>query len=436
MVQSLSFRKNNGESPPGGLDLHFNCLMKRLNQILICLVVSVSIVSTGYAKGPLTGDWHGNRDWLASQGITFDLDVASFYQGIATGGLEQHFQYGGHGDYVTNVDFGKLGLQRGLFLKVRAEHRFGRNINTDTGAFLPAAVLADLPVVDSEELFLTNVLLTQAFSERFAVFFGKLDTLDGDVNAFAHGRGKTQFSNIGFVSNPIALRSIPYSTLGCGFSVLDEGGEPVFTYMLLNAIDTVETDGFSELFAEGVAMAAELRLATEFGGLPGHQLFAGTWNSRDYVELGQDPRLVLPNVPINEVVGSWSLYWNFDQYLHVDPAESSRGWGMFGRAGIGDDDTNPLAWFLSFGVGGHNPLSGRGADTFGVGWFVAATSDQIGPILEIPFGAISDGHGVELFYNWQATPWLNMTPDLQVIVPARENVDTALALGVRAVMKL
>lgn len=392
--------------------------------------------SIAVAQQELTGDWCGNRPWLAEQGITFEIDLAHFYQGVTRGGLEQDFKYGGHGDYVANFDFGKLGVQEGLFFKVRAEHRFGENINGDTGAILPASVLADLPVVGDEDLLLTNVLFTQLLSERFAVFFGKLDTLDGDLNAFAHGRGKTQFSNVSFVANPIALRTIPYSTLGAGFVVLGEEGTPVFSYTVLNPTDTAGSTGFDELFAEGVAMSAELRLPTNFGGLPGHQLFAGTWSSRDFVELGQDPRIVLPNVPINETSGSWSLYWNFDQYLQVDPREPSRGWGLFGRAGVADDTANPLEWFLSFGVGGHNPKPGREADTFGAGWFVAGSSGQIGPILETTLGPIEDGHGVELFYNCQATPWLNVTPDFQVIVPARENVDAALAVGIRAVMRL
>jgi len=403
---------------------------------LFCIAVTVGVCTVAEGNDTLTGDWFGNRDYLASKGVTFDFDVAQFYQGVTSGGLQRRFKYGGHGDYVTNVDFGKLGIQEGLFLKVRAEHRFGENINADTGALLPATVLAGLPVADSEELFFTNVLFTQAFSERFAVFFGKLDTLDGDLNAFAHGRGKTQFSNVGFVANPLALRTIPYSTLGCGFVILGEGGEPVFTYTLLNATDTTKTDGFSELFAEGVAMAAELRLPTQFGGLPGHQLFAGTWNSRDFASLGQDPRVLFPNVPINEVSGSWSAYWNFDQYVYVDPYNSKQGWGLFGRAGIADDKANPLSWFLSFGIGGNNPMRGHEADSFGAGWFVAGSSDEIGPILQAALGPIGDGHGIELYYNWQATPWLNVTPDLQVLVPARENVETALALGVRAVMRL
>lgn len=408
-----------------------------LRCLLALLALSVCPMVSHAQEGPLTGDWCGNRSYLGECcGITFDLDAVQFFQGVTSGGLEQTGRYAGHNDYVVNFDMDKLAGREGLFVKLRAEHRYGENYNRDTGAFLPEAVLADLPIADSENVYLTNVLLTQFLSERFAVFAGKLDTFDGDLNAFASGRGKEQFSNISFVVNPIALRTVPYSTLGTGFVILGDEGTPVVTYTLMNAVDTADSAGFNELFEEGVAMALEVRLPTHFFDKPGHQLFAGTWNSRDFVALDQDPRVILPNVPINETDGSWSLYWNADQYLYVDPCNPARGWGLFGRAGIADDDANPVAWFLSFGIGGHNPMRGREADTLGVGWYVSGTSDEIAPFLQAVTGPLNDGHGVELFYNWQATSWLNVTPDLQVIVPARENVDTALALGVRAVVAL
>ena len=191
--------------------------MKRRTVIGLAFAIlasSMSIATAQESQSSLTGDWCNNRDYLACHGITFELDVTHFYQGVTRGGLERDFRYGGHGDYVANIDFGKLGVQEGLILKVRAEHRFGENINNATGAILPASVLADLPVRDDDDLMITNFLFTQFISERTAVFFGKLDTLDGDLNAFAHGRGKTQFSNVGFVANPVTLRTIPYSTLG------------------------------------------------------------------------------------------------------------------------------------------------------------------------------------------------------------------------------
>lgn len=415
-------------------------MSRRLTLIgLVQVFLLAPLVTQGqdcYCSETLTGDWYGNRTCLAESGITFDLDLLHFYQGVTRGGLEQQFDYGGAGDYVANVDFGKLGVQEGLFLKVRAQHRFGENINDDTGAFLPPAVAADLPVRGEEDLAITNFVFTQFLSEQFAVFFGKVDSLDGDFNAFAHGRGKTQFLNMGFVANPIALRTIPYSTLGLGFVVLGDEGTPVFTYSLLNSQDTTETAGFDQLFEEGVAMCAETRLPTTFLGMPGHQLFGATWSSRDFVSFGQDPRIVLPNVPIDETGGSWSVYWNFDQYLHTYECDPSKGWGVFGRAGLGDDDANPIEYFLSFGLGGNNPNQGYQNDTFGMGWYMVGTSDEIGPLLTGVLGPIGDGHAVEIFYNREVTKWLYVTPDFQVLFPARENVDPSIVVGLRAVMQL
>lgn len=383
----------------------------------------------------LTQNLFQRRPCLAEQGITFDADVAQFYTGVAAGGNEQEFRYAGHGDYVMNIDSGKLGGPQGLFVKLRAEHRFGESINSATGAIIPANILPELPVADSDQLYLTNVLFTQMFSETFGVFAGKLDTLDGDMNAFAHGRGKTQFSNAAFVATPIGLRTIVYSSLGTGFLIMREG-EPIFTFTVINSTDTSRTSGFGELFANGASVIPELRLPTNLFGRPGHFLFGASWSSRNYAALEQDPFIVLPDIPISRKTDSWSLYWNFDQYLFVAPNDSERGWGVFGRAGIADADTNPIAWFLSFGVGGNSPISSREADTFGLGWYYSATSDRLAPFINNILGGVGDGYGVEMFYNIEVTKWFHLTADMQVLRPARQTVDTALLVGLRAVIDL
>ena len=351
--------------------------------------------------------------------------------GNTAGGAEQEFRYAGHGDYLANFDFGKMIGTPGAFLKVRAEHRFGETINDAAGVLMPPSIAGDLPVLNSTNLYLTNVLFTQALSESFVLYTGKLDTLDGDMNAFAHGRGVRQFSNSAFVANPIALRTIPYSTLGAGMAWLLEG-EPWLVFNVLNATDTTRTAGFDELFNDGVALASEMRIPTNFFGKPGHQLFAGTWNSRDFTALDQDPRIILPNVPIAKQSGSWSLYWNCDQYLITDAANPKRGWGYFARAGIADQGTNPVGYFLSSGLGGSSPIQSRERDSFGVGYYYINTSDEIAPFLSTVFGGIGDGQGVETFYNIAAGKRLTITPDMQVLVPSRENLDTALVVGLRA----
>jgi porin len=372
----------------------------------------------------------GFKPALQERGINFQGNVTQFYFGNTAGGMQRDFRYGGHGDYLLNLDINKLGGPQGQFLQIRGEHRFGQSLAGRTGAFLPPNFAADLPVADSTDFYLTNVLFTQALSESFALYGGKLDTISGDVNAFAHGRGIHQFSNIAFVANPIGLRTIAYSTLGFGFAVLQDG-EPLYNFLVLNPTDTTETDGFSELFAEGVVISQELRVPTRFLGLPGHQLVGAVWSSRDYVALDQSPMIIFPGVPIQRSSGSWAVTYNFDQYLYTEPGETEQGWGIFGRAGIADPNTNPIAYFLSAGVGGNSRLAGRERDTFGLGWYYYGTSKELLPALNAVTGRLGDGQGAELFYNAAISQRMFLTTDLQVIDPARKTVDAAWVAGLR-----
>jgi|GEM_PF-253645 len=379
----------------------------------------------------LGGDWHGWRTHFAESGITYAGDHVGIGYGVANGGVDRDARFGGHADSILNFDFGKLGFQEGLFLKIRSEYRYGESLSGATGTLLPSYVITDLPVVDNRDLYITNFLFTQMFSPRFGVFAGKLDTLDGDKNAFAHARGKDQFSNIAFVSAPIAFRAVPYSTLGTGLFYLDEDGEPLFALNILNPTDTTKTTGFSELFSQGVTFASEVRVPTRFAGLPGHQLLGGTYSTRDYVSLGQDPRIILPSVPVERQSGSWSLYYNFDQHLIMQPGSTKKGWGTFGRAGIADRESNPIEWFLSYGIGGCSPLANRCNDQFGAGWYIAGTSSALDPAIPAIIGPLGDGQGIETFYNYEVRPWMHVTADMQYIVPSRAEIDDALVLGLR-----
>ena len=45
---------------------------------------------------------------------------------------------------------------------------------------------------------------------------------------------------------------------------------------------------------------------------------------------------------------------------------------------------------------------------------------------------LRDERGLELFYNVGVTPWFHITPDVQVVIPGRERVDTLMYFGLRA----
>ncbi|MCP4784506.1 MAG: carbohydrate porin [Fuerstiella sp.] len=375
----------------------------------------------------LTGEWWGARSSLEEEGITFDATVTQFYQGVASGGLHQRFGYSGHGDYEMSFDFGKLFDAEGWSLGLGSEHRFGETVNEDTGSVVPVALLPNLPEPETDDLALTKVLFTHRSSDQFKIFFGKIDTLEFDQNGIADGKGRDRFFSTAFIYNPVATRTIPFSTLGAGLAVGEEE-DPLFVFAVVNSEDTATTSGFDELFADGAAMFGELRLPTQFFGRSGHQMFGGSWSSRTFTSLNQSQRLEFPDLPIAEKEGSWALFWNANQFIWEDPCDAERGWGLFGRAGISDGNPNPVQWSLSFGIGGSSPISGRRDDSFGIGWYYTGISDEMGPVVSSLF---NDGQGVELYYSIAVTKWFYVTPDLQVVEPNAVTAETAIVPGVR-----
>ncbi len=326
-----------------------------------------------------------------------------------------------------SFDFEKLFDAKGWSLDLGSEHRFGETVNSDTGSIVPVALLPNLPEPEIDDLALTKVLFTHRTSDQFRVFFGKIDTLEFDQNGIADGKGREKFFGTAFNYNPIATRTIPFSTLGAGFAV-GEDEDPLFVFAVVNTEDTATTSGFNELFAEGAAVFGELRLPTQFFGRSGHQMFGGSWSTRTFTSLDQSQRLEFPGIPIAEKEGSWSLFWNSNQYIWEDPCDSERGWGVFGRAGISDGNPNPVQWSLSFGIGGSSLISGRRDDSFGVGWYYTGISDEMGPVVSSVF---NDGQGVELYYSIAVTKWFNITPDLQIVELNAVTASTAVVPGLR-----
>jgi porin len=108
----------------------------------------------------LTGDWWSTRSALADRGLTFDLFATQFYQGVASGGNEQQFRYGGKLDYLFNVDGGKLGLWQGLFVNLHAETRFGRSTNEIDGLIAPSNIPLNFPEPGANITSITGLKIT------------------------------------------------------------------------------------------------------------------------------------------------------------------------------------------------------------------------------------------------------------------------------------
>jgi porin len=402
-------------------------------------------------RSTLTGDWAGLRNDLAERGVTFDLSLTQIEQGIVRGGKKRTWKYGGHGDLVVNVDSQKLGLWPGGFLNLEAEGNWSSAVNADTGALMPVDFNRVLPL-PNRDFYLDALNFTQFFSTRFGVTFGKYATItstDGDMNEFAHGKGDTQFLNMALNFNPVLALTVPYSTLGAGVVVLPTAKpeEAVAKLLVLQTNGTVSSAGFDDLSRSKLSLVGEGRLTTHFFERTGHQLLGFSLSNKNYTSLDQRLEPVLEGSSLEKQNGSWNVYYNFDQYLYQPEKGSDRGLGVFGRFGVSDGDANPMHFFYSVGVGGKGVIPGRPRDQFGVGFYYL---DIERPSITGPFRTMKllrDEYGFEAYYNAAVTPWLQLTPDIQVVRGAQKNkidvnamgppfidreaIDTSVVLGLR-----
>ncbi len=252
---------------------------------------------TIFERPKLTGNWWGSRDALAERGLTFDISSTQFYQGVTSGGVNQGFDYGGRNDYYFKLEGEKAGLWKGLVLNLHGESRYGNDINDQSGAVLAPPNIAMLfPLPTGTHTALTAVKATQYVSENTIVFGGKLNMLDELVQPFGAGRGVDAFMNTGLVFPVVLERTVPYSTLGAGMSIL-RGSRAVFTLMAFDPQNTPTTSGFESLFTNGVTTLSKLDLPVYFFGLPGHQGVEGTYSTATYTSLRSIPYLDANGLP-------------------------------------------------------------------------------------------------------------------------------------------
>ena len=82
-----------------------------------------------------------------------------------------------------------------------------------------------------------------------------------------------------------------------------------------------------------------------------------------------------------------------------------------------DGNPNPFGWSAFIGLGGSSLFPDRPDDAFGIAYFYYGFSDDLLDGLEELGYDYSDESGIEVFYSYAATPWLNLTGDAQVIWP-------------------
>jgi porin len=385
-----------------------------------------------WTRSTLSGDWGGLRNDLAAKGVTLDMSLTQAAQGIVGGGKDTGWQYsGGRGDINVHLDTQKLGLWPGGFLTVEAEgnfipaDNFSKSINGRTGALMPVNSSQIYPTPAGDNFNLPALNFAQFLSPYFGLVIGKLATISstsGDLNEFAHGKGDTQFMNLALNINPILLTTVPYSTLGTGIIVLPtkDPTQAIVNLLVISATGKASTSGFNDLDGNNLTIIGEGRVRTGFFGLTGHQLLGAAFSNRKFSSIDQGARFVFENGAFEGKKGSWNIHYNFDQYLYEPKKGSGQGIGIFGRFGASDGNPNFMHFFYSLGVGGKGMFESRPHDRFGLGvYFIDVNNPKLQGLFQTQ-KLLRDEYGFEAFYNIAITPWLQLTPDIQIVRGAQK----------------
>lgn len=394
----------------------------------------------------LTGDWGGVRDDMAKKGVVLDLDVYSMPQTILSGGKDSG-SGGVWGNVIAtlNVDTQKAGLWPGGFFKAQTVTSFGHNVMPNTGAMVPANITWMLPTIE-RDTGLQELTYTQFLSQHFGVFLGKINSI-APTNVL-HGDYNTGFLNTA-LNFPLACAMVPLSAYGVGALYLPSH-DVTLAAMVLDPNGTIEKDNLGDAFNNGVMALGSADLKVKPFGLPGHQNLTFAWSNKDRTSLIQDPSniarlllterypllgdpgpilieilkehapwLLVPVEPLNEKNETWAAVYSFEQFLWQPTGDHRRGIGMFFSVGVSDGNPNPVKYSYSLGLVGKGVVPCRPRDDFGIGWARTEFSDDFVPYLRHKYDLGLDREdAVELYYNVAVTPWLNVSPNFQVIFPA------------------
>ena len=388
----------------------------------------------------MTGDWGGTRSRWKEKGIDLEFKYVGIVQSIVSGGTNDQSSLTNKLETTWKFDLGKVAGWKHWSSEIKAEWRFGGPVLTETGGINIVNTAGVIPAGAGSVVSVTAVNLTRIIpkdlkkGDMYVISFGRYNLLDLLEEDFFAGGGEERFLNIAPIGPLTVLRQVPLVANAATFAVV-KGGEARFSFTVMDPNDQSLDPGLDDLFADGVTFSASYNIPTHYFSKTAKHTFTGAVTTKAYTPFDAIRQVVIPGPPLNPVEpkrGSWSLGYDFRQYL----VERGRhdGWGLFTQLSIADKDTSPITRFVNVGVGGNGLIPSRRQDEFG---FSYAYTD-LSRVLKDNLNLISLGllrpqpeHQFEAFYDLHLTPWLRLTGDLQIIRGIRRRVDTAVVPGAR-----
>ncbi len=379
----------------------------------------------------MTGGWNGYRDRLKEKGVDLWLSWLTIGQSIVDGGIEQTSKATASVDFHGYFDTEKMGLWKNGHALVRFESKWGRGVNNDTGALLPVNFDAFVPTAEKRETVVSEWWYSHDFFEgRLEILAGMWDVARFYDNAIFAGPYPYRNLNGSLGMNDILLPFTPYHLLGGAVVVNPNDRIQIVTGIGDPGSSSVDINWYED---GDVNVLHQWRFQVAPGGKPGNIRVGGAYTNKDHIILEQDFRLLIPStdsidsdtVETNEE--DWAFYVDFDQFVVKGDADPFQGIGIWASLGFSDGKSNLLKGHYAAGVSFNGMKLARPQDRFALSYFYLDPSEDFPSEL-----GVDASHGIEAYYNFGATPWLQLTPHVQLLIdPGVVGMANTVVAGLR-----
>src|SRR5262245_18507741 len=407
----------------------------------------------------LTGKWAGQRDLLASWGITPSLTYVSNILGNPVGGQRKKAAYTGNIGLDIQVDFEKLAGFTGLTFHVSGSWRSGNNLSTEAiGNIFTVSNL-----FGGETIRLYALYFEQSFlNDTVNVMLGRFGVGDEFLTSPLY----SVFLNNAIDGNPISVPINIPTFSSASYPVAQWGLRTTFKPQPDWYVMTAVSNGDQKLArnsAHGADFSfrshASLFAIGEIGYLhdpggrfvdfPGNYKFGGYYDSGRFSDLYRGRHgdaYVVSGLPPAKKHNNYGLYVLIDQevFRENDP-KHIQGLTPFVGMTFAPSNINTLPFFFMGGLVYTGPLPGRDRDSAGLGFAYGPFSNELrrSQRLQQRVGGLTSGVQdfemiLELTYQYELTPHLILQPDMQYIIQpgGTGKIPDAFVLGVQIAVNL
>ncbi|WP_411561803.1 carbohydrate porin [Pseudomonas shirazensis] len=388
-------------------------------------------------RSTLSGDWGGLRHQLEDDGVKFSADYSGETAYNADGGLHRSARYSQNIKLGVQFDLSRLyGVDNAGKVQLSINDRRGHSASEEL-------VGNRLPIQENfGGLYtrLTELSYERNFTPALNIKLGYM-AMGNDLGGLDSGI-LCNFMNAGFCGHPLNMSggsgwtNYPNARLGARVKY---DLSPAWQVRVAAFNVDPESNGNSSRawklgpkHTTGTVVPVELVYKLR-GELPGEYKLGYYYDSSNVKRIGSD----------DEVAGRGGHYLLIDQAVWNDPALAGRSLHAFGQYSASSKAASPFTKWYGTGVVLYQPFAGRPRDTLSLGYGRAVPNPRSRDVLE---DATAGGDRelpnidsaeqlIELSYGYQATPWLNLRPDVQYIIEpgafSGADIDNALVVGLQ-----